>query len=198
MIIYDDHTWWLYMMIIYDHFIWSSYMIIIYDHHIWSSYMIIIYDDHIWWSYMIIMYDDYIWWSYMMIIFERPRPRPQPFCCSWRSTFFVKILHFWGKKLIFRVCLKCNFKAVCKKSLKTYQKYYRETKWMSPSNFCWKNDIYSLYKHYKSFIEVLFRESFYPVVNGTCSWSSQEIHKRLWLWLNPSLKLGWGNPSIGI
>ena len=79
-------------------------------------------------------------------------------------------------------------------------KYHRKTKWTSPSNFWWKNDIYiyiyiySLYKHYKSFIEVLFRESFYPVVNGTCSWSSQEIHKRLWLWLNPSLKLGWGNP----
>ena len=130
------------------------------DDNIWWSYMMTIYDDRIWWSYMMIIYDDHIWCSYMMIIYERPRlwPRSQPFCCSWRSTFFVKIWHFWEKH-IFRVYLKCNFKAVCKKSLKTCQKYYQETKWTSPSNFWWKNNIY-IYIHYRIITKHLLRGCF--------------------------------------
>ena len=95
---------------------------------------------------MMIIYDDHI-----MVIYERP----QPSCCSWRSRFFLKI-YLFSEKLIFRVCLKCNFKAVCKKSLKTYQKYYRETKWTSPSNFWWK----IIYNHYGIIKNPLLRGPF--------------------------------------
>ena len=70
-IIYDDHTWWSYMMIIIydDHHTWWSYRMIIYDSHIrtynsriWLSYIITImhiYESHI------RTYHSRIWLSYM-------------------------------------------------------------------------------------------------------------------------------------
>ena len=144
------------MIIIYDHHIWSLYLIIIYDHYIgWSSYMMIIYDDHIRWSYMMIIYGDHIWWSYMT---GRGRGRGRNLL---EIDIFSWKYHIFYKKHIFRVCWKCNFKAVCKKSLKTYQKYYRETKWTSPLNFWWKSNIYIyIYIHCRNITKPLLRGCF--------------------------------------
>ena len=140
MITFHDHVWiwWSHMMIRCDDNIWLSNITIIYDHPIWSSYTIIIFDDHIQWSYIMIIYNDHIWWSYMS---GHRRGRGRNLFVVVGGRHFSWKYNIFLKKTFFRVCLKCYFKDVCKKSLKTYQKYYHQRRWTSPSNFWWRNNI---------------------------------------------------------
>ena len=75
---------------VWYYYISSSQMIIMHDHHTWSSDMVIMYTDHV---YVMIIHADHMWWSCCNIS-ERPRQKPEPVCCSWWSTVFVKLPDF--------------------------------------------------------------------------------------------------------
>ena len=81
----------------------------------------------------------------------------------WRKNLFEKkypgkmTFNFWKN----RVCLKWRFKAACKKSRKTYQKWYPQPKLISPPDFYRKTAHGSWYEFIGESEKWPFRETFF-------------------------------------